>query len=286
MRRGNGERGRKSPGDSIEETVAARLADASGAERRATVWRVAAWADVPSLRHGFLGRVHGLGPGAFDLATIRDRLAAAGETPDAVLAARQVHGADVLSPEHPAFAALDWQDGAARLPAADALVTAAAGVFLTVRTADCVPVLLLAPAARAVAAVHAGWRGTLAGVVEHAVAALGDRYGARPPTIQAAVGPAIGGCCYEFGVEHFAGFVARYGEEARRAWTPPGADPARGHLDVRTLVTLALTRSGVDPGAIHLLGLCTAETPEALHSYRRDGAGAGRQLSYIGWQGA
>jgi YfiH family protein len=285
MRRGNGERGRKSPGDPSGETAAARLAGPSSAER-ATAWRVAAWADIPSLRHGFLGRAHGLGPGAFDLATIRDRLAAAGENPDAVLAARQVHGADVLSPEHPAFAALDWQDGAPRLPAADALVTAAAGVFLTIRTADCVPVLLVAPAARAVAAVHAGWRGTLTGVVERAVAALGDRYGARPATIQAAVGPAIGGCCYEFGVEHFAGFVARYGEEARRAWTPPGPDPARGHLDVRTLVTLALTRSGVDPAAVHLVGPCTAEAPETLHSYRRDGPGAGRQLSYIGWQAA
>ena len=254
--------------------------------RRGNGWRVEAWAEIPGLRHGFLGRADGLGPGAFDLATIRDRLEDAGERPDAVLAARQVHGADVLSPEHPAFGGLDWSDRGERLPAADALVTASAGVLLTIRTADCVPVLLVAPASRAVAAVHAGWRGTLAGVVENAVAALGERYGARPATVQAAMGPAIGGCCYEFGVEHFAGFVSRYGEDARAAWTPPGADPARGHLDVRTLVALALRRSGLDPAAIHSVGPCTAEVPETLHSYRRDGPHAGRQLSYVGWQAA
>ncbi|HEY2387325.1 MAG TPA: peptidoglycan editing factor PgeF, partial [Candidatus Binatia bacterium] len=238
------------------------------------------------LRHGFLGRAHGLGAGTFDLATIRDRLIQAGECADAVLAARQVHGAHVLSPEHPAFAHLDWADRGEHLPAADALVTASAGVLLTIRTADCVPVLLVAPGSRAVAAVHAGWRGALAGVVENAVAALAERYGARPAAIQAAIGPAIGGCCYEFGVEHFVGFVSRYGEEARAAWTPPGADPARGHLDVRTLVDLALRRSGLDPAAIHAVGPCTAEVPETLHSYRRDGPHAGRQLSYVGWQPA
>ena len=255
------------------------------------VWRVDAWQAIPGLRHGFLGRAHGLGPGTFDLAMIRGRLAAAGEETPAVLAARQVHGADVLSPEDPAFAGLDWHDGPARLPAADALVTASAGVLLTIRTADCVPVLLVAPAARAVAAVHAGWRGTLDGVIEHAVAAMSARYGARPATIAAAIGPAIGGCCYEFGVEHFAGFEARYGPKARNAWTvpPPAAtreqpDATRGYLDVRVLAGLALAAAGLDRAAVHVVGPCTADSPATLHSYRRDGANAGRQLSYIGWR--
>jgi YfiH family protein len=248
------------------------------------VWRVAAWEAIPGLRHGFLGRAHGLGPSTFDLAMIRDRLAAAGEVTDAVLAARQVHGADVLSPEDPAFATLDWHDGPERLPAADALVTASAGVLLTIRTADCVPILLVAPAARAVAAVHAGWRGTLAGVIERAVAALYARYGARPAMITAAIGPAIGRCCYEFGVEHFAEFEGQYGAEARNAWTEPRAGGARGYLDVRILAGLALVAAGLDRAAVHVVGPCTADSPAALHSYRRDGANAGRQLSYIGWR--
>lgn len=247
-------------------------------------WHIPEWEAIPGLRHGFLGRTHGLGPGTFDLAMIRDRLAAAGAATDAILAARQVHGSDVLSPEDPAFATLDWHDGPQRLPAADALVSASAGVLLTIRTADCVPILLVAPAARAVAAVHAGWRGTLAGVVERTVAVMYDRYGARPPTISAAIGPAIGGCCYEFGVEHLAGFVGRYGAAARGAWTVPDPGATRGRLDVRVLAGLALAASGIDRAAVHVVGPCTADSPATLHSYRRDGAGAGRQLSYIGWR--
>jgi hypothetical protein len=247
-------------------------------------WRVAEWDAIPRLVHGFLGRADGLGAGPFDLAAIRARLAAAGEAPRIVLAARQVHGADVLSPADPAWTTLDWQSGAERLPAADALVSASADVVLTIRTADCVPILLVAPAARAVAAVHAGWRGLLAGVVERGVAALADGYGARPDEIQAAVGPAICGDCYEFGAKHHREFVARYGAEAERAWRP-GAT-GRGHLDVRRLAILALTRAGLEDAAVRVVGPCTAEHPDVLHSYRRDGAGAGRQLSYVGWCGA
>ncbi len=249
----------------------------------ATRWRVTEWDAIPGLIHGFLGRADGLGPGAFDLAAIRDRLITAGEAPRVVLAARQVHGAAVVSPEHPGWARLDWHDDAARLPVADALVSASADVVLTIRTADCVPILLVAPAARAVAAVHAGWRGLVAGVVERSVAALADRYGARPDAVQAAVGPAICGTCYEFGAEHQRQFVARYGVDAESAWRPGVSD--RGHLDVRRLATIALARAGLDPGAVRVVGPCTAEHSEALHSYRRDGAGAGRQLSYVGWRG-
>ena len=76
----------------------------------------------------------------------------------------------------------------------------------------------------------------------------------------------------------------RYGAEAESAWRP-GASSNRGYLDVRRLATIALVRAGLDAGAVRLVGPCTAEHPAALHSYRRDGAGAGRQLSYIGWRG-
>jgi YfiH family protein len=247
-----------------------------------TSWRVPEWAAIPRLVHGFLGRAHGLGAGAFDLDLIRRRLAAAGETPRGVLAARQVHGADVLSPGDPVWASLDWHEPAERLPAGDALVSASADVILTIRTADCVPILLVAPRARAVAAVHAGWRGLLAGVVEQAVAALAARYGAAPATIEAAIGPAIGGCCYVFGAEHQARFGERFGARAETAWR--AGPTGRGHLDVRRLTALALETAGLPPSAVRTLGPCTAEHPRVLHSYRRDGAHAGRQLSYVGWR--
>jgi len=247
-----------------------------------TSWRVPEWAAIPRLAHGFLGRAHGLGAGAFDLDLIRRRIVAAGESPRVVLATRQVHGADVLSPEDPAWAGLDWHDSGEQLPVGDALVSASADVILTIRTADCVPILLVAPGARAVAAVHAGWRGLLAGVVERGVAALAARYGAQPATIEAAIGPAIGGCCYEFGAEHLGRFVERYGARAETAWRAGTTE--RGHLDVRRLATLALETAGLPPLSIRTLGPCTAEHPAVLHSYRRDGANAGRQLSYVGWR--
>jgi len=249
----------------------------------ATRWRVAEWDAIPRFVHGFLGRADGLGPGTFDLSMIRDRLASGGESPRVVLAARQIHGAGVLTPADPAWAALDWHDGAARLPEGDALVSASADVILTIRTADCVPIVLVAPRARAAAAVHAGWRGLLAGVVERSVAALADGYGARPHELQAAVGPAICGGCYEFGVEPHRQLVAQYDVAAEDAWQPGTA--GKGHLDVRRLATAVLVRAGLDPAGVRVVGPCTAEHADVLHSFRRDGAGAGRQLSYVGWRG-
>ena len=234
--------------------------------------RVDAWREIPGLVHGFLGRAHGLPPGPFALADVADALRRADERPVLVAAARQVHGTTIVAPED--CAAGD------ELPAGDALVSASADLVLTIRTADCVPILLVAPRARAVAAVHAGWRGALAGVVEAAVAALGARYGAATDEIAAAIGPAIGGCCYTFGAEHRDAFAARFGARVESAWRDDGPEP---RLDLRRVCRLALADAGVLDAAVTELGPCTAEHPEELHSFRRDGAHAGRQLSYVGW---
>jgi polyphenol oxidase len=244
----------------------------------ANIVRVPSWSTIPGLVHGFLGRDAGLGAGAFRAADLQGALRAAGAEPRIVLAARQVHGADVVAPE--AFAGMAWRERElpAALPAADALVGASADTILTVRTADCAPVLLVAPRARAVAAVHAGWRGLAAGVIEAAIASLRSRYAALPGEILAAVGPTIGACCYEFGAEH----LERFGEFAGIGATP-GAAPGKVMLDLRTLARAILMRAGVAAEAITLVGGCTVDDP-ALHSYRRDGAHAGRQLSYIGWR--
>ena len=266
---------------------------------RAYPLRVSGWGAIPGLVHGFLGRAHALPPGPFRAADLRQRLAAAGEKVDVVLAARQTHGARVLAPDDPERVAADWEESPwpAILADADALVSAAP-VVLTIRTADCVPILLVAPAHHAVAAVHAGWKGMLAGVVERALAMLGARHGARPTEVLAAIGPAIGACCYEFGAEHAESLAATLGRAVlERAWRPRprataspsrGADDAaptdRGHLDLRLVARIALESGGVPAAAITTIGPCTADHPEELHSYRRDGANAGRQLSYIGWR--
>ena len=260
------------------------MTSGNGEATRVHPWHVPAWHEIPGLVHGFLGRACALPAGSFTLADVRAKLVAAGETPRAVFAVRQVHGACVLVPAAAEDGASDWEGRVLpeALPEADALVSTAAGVILTIRTADCVPILLVAPEARAVAAVHAGWKGTLAGIVENALAALERCSGARPAEVEAALGPAIGGCCYEFGAEHLPYFVAAFGSGVERAWRPGAAE--RGHLDLRLLARIALEAAGVSPAAISTVGPCTAEHPAELHSYRRDGARAGRQLSYIGWR--
>ncbi|MEB2283343.1 MAG: polyphenol oxidase family protein [Myxococcales bacterium] len=244
--------------------------------------RVDAWSDIPGLVHGFLGRAHGVPAGPFTTSDVHDALVRAGESPRAVAASLQVHGIAVLSPEDMPRAP---EDGgvlyAAELPEGDVWVSASADVVLTIRTADCVPILLVAPRAHAVAAVHAGWRGTLDGAIEAALAALTDRYDAHPEELSAAIGPAIDGCCYEFGREHFAAFEARFGPEVAAAWRRTNESY---FLDLRSLCRRVLERAHVPGDAIHIVGPCTAEHPDELHSHRRDGPHAGRQLSYIGWR--
>ena len=216
----------------------------------------AGWRDVPGLRHGFLDRgecARGLG----------EAVAAVG-VPLPLDLPRQVHGIRVL-------AASDDR------PEADGLVTATAGRVVGVVTADCVPVLLVARDARVAAAVHAGWRGAAGGVVEAAVREMAAR-GAEPARLEAAIGPAVGGCCYEVGGDVRDAFVARTGDVTADAWTGPAGRKYR--VDLRRAVSLLLAAAGVR--ATTVLGPCTACTP-AYCSYRRDGGGAGRQLSFVGW---
>ena len=240
--------------------------------------RVAAWSEVPGLVHGFLGRAHGLPPGAFTTDDVRDALIRAGERPMRIAASRQVHAARVLSPDD-LVADATVED----LPEGDAWVSASNDLVLTVRTADCVPILLVAPRARAVAAVHAGWRGALGGVIEAALSALRLRYDARADEISAAIGPAIDACCYAFGDEHSDAFAARFGPDVASAWHRAPEPDGGTRLDLRAVCRLALERTGVAREAIHVVGPCTADHPDDLHSFRRDGPHAGRQLSYIGW---
>lgn len=212
------------------------------------------WADVPGLRHGFLDR-------AESASGLADAVARAGAALPLDVP-RQVHGTRVVSA------------GPGERPEADGLVVAMPGRLVGVVTADCAPVLLLHRDRRTAAAVHAGWRGAAAGVVEAGLAALGGAAG-----VEAAIGPTVGPCCYEVGPEVRAAFEARTGTVTAAAWS---ASPRPGtlRLDLRRAVALLLEAAGVT--SVATLGPCTACTP-ALCSYRRDGSGAGRQLGFIGW---
>jgi len=147
----------------------------------------------------------------------------------------------------------------------DALVTRTPGVAVSVRTADCFPILLADPETRAVAAVHAGWRGTVAGVVPSTLARMRSEFGTEPGNVYAAIGPGIGSCCYEVGVE----VARRFGMEEA------------GKLDLAVENRNQLIAAGLKPERIQLAGSCTFCNPELFFSWRRDRERAGRMISFI-----
>ncbi len=183
----------------------------------------------------------------------------------------QVHGRELV---------VARADTASPAGEADGLLTAAPGLAVAVATADCVPVLLVAPDARAVAAVHAGWRGSLAGIVARAVVGFSEHFGAPATAIRAALGPSIDGCCYEIEREIAQRFVDQHGLEMWSAWKD--GTPGKGTLDLRSVNELLLERAGVPEESIQRVGPCTACGDADLASYRVDGPGGGRQLSWIG----
>ena len=168
---------------------------------------------------------------------------------------KQVHSADVLAVDQPTSCAGEG----------DAVITSRPGLLVGVRTADCVPILLVDEVKRAAAAVHAGWRGTAAEVVACTISEMKARFGTAPEDIWAAIGPAIGSCCYEVGPE-----VAR---QFARWWPELTGTERHAHLELR--------ECGVPDGHIFAGAPCTVCTEE-MHSFRRDGDRAGRMVAAIG----
>ncbi|MGB6432392.1 MAG: peptidoglycan editing factor PgeF [Candidatus Acidiferrales bacterium] len=192
----------------------------------------------------------------------------------------------------------------AQPPRADALLTQTPGILLTVQTADCVPILLVDTRRRAIAAIHAGWRGTLARIAQKTLGKMRMSFGTRPADVIAALGPSIGPCCYEVGPEVAQLFAAQFsaaknwfagpfdrlssGEEPNPLpWLnmmPPGHQPPppRVQLDLRAANRWQLLDAGVPSARIAVSPLCTACRTDLLFSYRREGAATGRLMSAIG----
>ena len=182
----------------------------------------------------------------------------------------------------------------------DASVTNRPGVLLAVQTADCVPILLVDPKNRAVAAVHAGWRGTLQRIITKALGKMQMQLATKPVDVLAAVGPSIGGCCYEVGTEVASEFRSQFpnasewfdelrtGDEPNPLqWlnmAPPGHQPPPKSvlLDLRKANRAQLLEAGLLPRNISVSPLCTACRPDLLFSYRKDGGTTGRLMSAIG----
>ena len=140
--------------------------------------------------------------------------------------------------------------------------------------ADCIPALIVDPRTGAVAAAHAGWRGTVAGVLPAAVRALGDEFGARPADLRVALGPAIGPCCFEVGAEVVRAFEAALGGAAAAAGVvipSPRGVAGKWHVDLKAANRLLLERAGVAPRRSTPAPDCTRHDRARFFSYRRDG---------------
>ncbi len=217
--------------------------------------------------------------------------------PAAIRFCRQVHG-----------------DGAAIVdsvssapPMADSMITRVPGVFLAVKTADCVPIVLVDPVKRVAAAVHAGWKGTILRIARKTLRIMTSRFGANPSDVIACIGPSIGPCCYQVDERVLAPFRSRFpspeqfivqgsgSRETREAppETTPAPGPARGRCDnsyPRFALDLAganrseLVREGIPQANIFSTDLCTACRPDLLFSHRRDNGRTGRQAAIVGFR--
>ncbi len=227
----------------------------------------------PGLRHGFATRTGGVSEGPFSslnlvakwgddparVAENQRRLgAAAGFDPARLFVARQVHGAQVHE-----VTAEERPNEVATIEA-DALVTRVAGHTLAVSTADCTPILLHSEGV--IAAAHAGWRGTVAGIAAQTVAAMG----VPPAQVRAVVGPCICVRCFEVGDEVAAQFDAAH---VRRDLGP------KPHVDLQAANAAALRAAAV--GAVEVIEACSVHEPERFFSYRRDAGKTGGHLSFI-----
>jgi polyphenol oxidase len=181
----------------------------------------------------------------------------------------------------------------------DASITNHPNLLLAIQTADCVPILLVDPKKRAIAAIHAGWRGTLARIAAKTIGKMQMHFATNPRDVLAAIGPSIGPCCYEVGTEVATQFLSQfadaptYFEEFRTGdepnpiqWLnmmPPGHQPPpKGVLlDLRKANRSQLLTAGLRAQNIHTIDLCTACRPGLLFSYRKQGPQSGRLMSVI-----
>lgn len=228
--------------------------------------------------HGFTTRRGGVSRGPFESLNLGR---AVGDDPASVernwallrqatglafASARQVHGTGVLRARQPS-----------PIPStdADAVISDRPGLGACVSVADCVPILLADPRSGAVAAVHAGWRGTLAGAAAHAVEALVRECGARPGDLLAAIGPSIGPCCYEVSQDLATRFRDQLGPVAGN---PRGR---QSRVDLWLANASILRQAGLLRERVEVLGHCTACDPERFFSHRRDIGRTGRMVGFV-----
>ncbi len=203
----------------------------------------------------------------------REAVPAALGTDRPVLTATQVHGAAIRAVEGQRDPAPGKADGLS--------TNAADGPVLGVMGADCPGVLLVAPRVRALAVLHAGWRGVVAGIVPAGLHLLAARYGAASEELLVGVGPGIGGDRYEVSAEVAEAIAGSVRPEARERVVRPGR-PGHAQADLRAAIRAQLEQRGVPPASIEVHPSCTYDD-ERFFSYRRDGPDTGRHLLVAAW---
>jgi polyphenol oxidase len=248
-------------------------------------WRQAPWGDVLVCReldrvatHFFTGRQLQLrgdsSEARADWARVADAL---GVPADRLWRMRQVHGCEVFSVR---------SGSVDQPPQVDALVTDRTEVALAVQVADCVPLLLADPRTGAVAATHAGWRGTAANVAGETVKRLVREFGVRPADLIAAIGPSIGPASFQVGPEVRETFVAAADASLRPALWFAADTGDRLRLDIWRANHDQLVAAGLSTARIHIAGLCTMTHAAHFFSYRREQQATGRLLGVIRSRGA
>lgn len=259
-------------------------------EKDGLVYLTADTLDSPSLVHGFSTRRGGVSPAPWDGLNLDDRrgdapenvaenfrrlAAALGTAPERMVLSRQVHRDDVR-----VVTAADAGKGLLRpqdYDSADGLVTDVPGLSLVVFSADCNVILLYDPVRRAVGAAHAGWRGTALGIAAKTAETMCRVYGCRSGDLRAAIGPAIGQCCFETDGDVPEAMYAALGGAAERYITRNGG---KYHVDLKGINAWWLTEAGVT--AIDVCDHCTACRPNLYWSHRKMGLARGEQAAVIG----
>ncbi|MGD0836118.1 MAG: peptidoglycan editing factor PgeF [Polyangia bacterium] len=242
---------------------------------------------LDAFRHGFTTRAGGVSRAPFDSLNLGGKW---GDRPDdvyenyrrllAVAGVRrmyrvsQVHGVRVVR-----VGRGDALDEMAATPA-DGLCTDEPGLGVAVHVADCTPILLACPRTGAVAALHAGWRGTAAGMAKAGVATMVTHFGCHPHELRAALGPCIGACCCEVGPEVVAAFVAADAQARDNGSVVSG--PAKEHIDLRRVQALELIAMGLAPDHIDASRDCTRCDPRGrFFSFRGAGGKTGQAVGFV-----
>ncbi|MBC7341317.1 MAG: peptidoglycan editing factor PgeF [Clostridia bacterium] len=201
---------------------------------------------------------------------------------DAIIWLRQVHSDQAVIIDSLPFRYSYTYTGGEVL-VGDALITDQEGTGLCTSHADCVPVYVVDPVRHVGAMIHAGWRGTVAGIVEKTLAAMAARWGSEPKDCIAAIGPSIGPCCYQVGAEVVSA-LAKNVPSPVKAFDKAAAknqSSDRYSLDLKLIIAGILQFYGLEPDRIIQSRLCTSCLPEWFYSHRRDKGKTGRMAAVL-----